>query len=350
MVYDELLRFEGNEIHVKQFPVQGRRFGELLLDFPNGLLVGVANANGDGHTLNPPADHVMQPHEALLVLAEDSDVHHQPRQAVDLSQINVPSAQPEKPVEHLLVLGWNSKVFPIVEEFDNYVGPGSSITFVNGLSIEDREKELGEKCPPLKNTTVRHTVGEFTSRKLMEQVCPERYPTVMVLADAIGGASVEESDTRAIIALLLLRDFRQRAGIVAQEVCSEILDPKNRELAATTEARDVVISNQMVSMVLAQITYEPRIRPVLEDLFQSEGSEIYLKDMSLYVPLGQPTTFEYLVLAAKARGEVALGMQIHVPDPDRRFGLQLNPTGPARSGAFAPKQGDRLVVLAEDDG
>src|ERR1044072_7961280 len=100
----------------------------------------------------------------------------------------------------------------------------------------------------------------------MERVQPQRYPTVMVLGDAVGSGGVEESDTRAIIALLLLRDFRRRAGIAEQEVSSEILDQKNRELAATTEIRDVVISNEMVSMVLAQITYEPRIRPVLEDL------------------------------------------------------------------------------------
>ena len=73
-------------------------------------------------------------------------------------------------------------------------------------------------------------------------------------------------------------------------MCSEILDPKNRELAATTEIRDVVISNEMVSMVLAQITYEPRIRPVLEDLFVSEGSEIYIKEIGFYAQIGVPTT------------------------------------------------------------
>ena len=154
---------------------------------------------------------------------------------------------------------------------------------------------------------------------------------------------------RAIIALLLLRDFRQGAGVAAQEVCSEILDPRNRDLAATTEINDIVISNEMVSMVLAQVTNEPRVRPVLEDLFQSEGSEIYLKDLSYYVPAGQPTTFEYLMLAAKRRQEVALGLQIKTSDPKERYGIRLNPFQ-MRAVPFVPKPGDRLVVLAEDDG
>jgi hypothetical protein len=59
-------------------------------------------------------------------------------------------------------------------------------------------------------------------------------------------------------------------------------------------------------------------------------------------------TFEYLMLAARARGELALGVQRWVDDPSQRFGLQLNPTN--RAEAFVPKAGDRLVVLAEDDG
>jgi hypothetical protein len=106
----------------------------------------------------------------------------------------------------------------------------------------------------------------------------------------------------------------------------------------------------MVSMVLAQITYEPRVRPVLEDLFESEGSEIYLKDLALYAPQGQAVTFEYLMLAAKRRGEVALGVQIHEANPKNRYGVKLNPNLAFRRAPFVPKPKDRLIVLAEDDG
>ncbi len=348
IVYDELLRFEGNEIHVKQMPVVGRRFGDILLDFPNALAVGVAKATG-GHLLNPPSEHIIQPDESVLLLAEDANVLFQPYQGQIPANIPAASAPADKPVEHLLILGWNNKIFPIIEEFDSYVGAGSSVTLVNATPQDERIALLNEKCAAPKNIAVHHLVGEFTSRKLLEQLQPQRYPTVMVLGDATGGGGVEESDTRAIIALLLLRDFRQRAGITSQEVCSEILDPKNRELAATTDIKDVVISNEMVSMVLAQITYEPRIRPILEDLFQSDGSEIYIKDLSLYCPLGQPITFEHLVIAAKARGEVALGIQVYEESAANKYGLRLNPNAQLRRTPFVPKPKDRLVVLAEDD-
>jgi hypothetical protein len=170
----------------------------------------------------------------------------------------------------------------------------------------------------------------------------------MVLGDATDVKDSEDSDTRAIIALLLLRDFRRRNGVTSQEVCSEILNPKNRELAATTEIDDIVISNEMVSMVIAQVTNEPRVRPVLEDLFQSEGSEIYLKQTSLYVPPGYPVTFEQLVLIAAKRGELALGFQQGRDPMGKLEPLILNPKVRNQPLEFRP--GARLVVLAEEDG
>ena len=351
VVYDQLLRFEGAEFHVKQMPVAGRRFSDVLLDFPNGLPVGVAKVDGSGHILNPPADHVVQNDEALLILAEDSNVTHEPyRGPLNLGGIQVPTGAAQKRVEHMLILGWNSKLFPIIEEFDAYVGAGSTLTLVNAKPEAERFAELTERCAPPKNTTLHHVVGEFTSRALMEQLHPERYPKVMVLGDSTGDTTIEEADTRAIIALLLLRHCRQQSRAPEQEVCSEILEPKNRDLAATTEIDDIVISNEMVSMVLAQITYEPRIQAVLEDLFRSEGSEIYLKDIAFYVPPGNACTFEYLVLAARQRGEVVLGLQRYVDDASQSYGIKLNPDLTARRTPFMPTPKDRLIVLAEDDG
>lgn len=351
LVYDELLRFEGNEIHFKKIPpVVGKRFGDVLLDFPNGMVVGVAKSDGSGHVLNPPADHVIASDEELLILAEDSRVQYQPY-AGPLSLANIPpiESSASKKVEHMLVLGWNPKIHPMIKEYDDYVAEGSTLTLVNNLPEEQREAEIAEKVGEIGTVQLRHLVGQFTSRHLMDQLGPQNYPLVMVLGDTVEGTSAEDADTRAIIALLLLRDARRRSGLAPnQRVCSEILDPKNRELAATTQINDIVISNEMISMVLAQITYEPRVQAVLEDLLRSEGSEVYLKPLEHYVPPGQPVSIEYLMLAAKARGEVMMGLQVYEESPERKYGLVLNPMN--RQATFMPKPGDRLVVLAEEDG
>jgi hypothetical protein len=351
LVYDELLRFEGNEIHFKSFPqLTGRRFGDILLDFPNACVAGVANSDGSGHTLNPPPDHIIQSHEEILLLAEDSNIPHRPYVGpLNPAQFPAIESSAKKPVEHLLILGWNPKIFPILKEFDDYVAEGSTVTLVNSLSEEERATQIAEVCGELGTIQLRHLVGQFTSRALMDELNPQNYPNVMVLGDAVDSKDAESADTRAIIALLLLRDARRRSSLAPnQRVCSEILEPKNRELAATTQINDIVISNEMVSMVLAQITYEPRVQSVLEDLLRSEGSETYLKPLQFYCPPNEAVTWEYLLLAAKARGELALGLQIYEDAPDKKYGLVLNPQ--QRQAPIMPKPGDRLIVLAEEDG
>lgn len=351
LVYDELLRFEGNEIHFKSFPqLTGRRFGDILLDFPNACVAGVANSDGSGHTLNPPPDHIIQAHEEILLLAEDSNIPHRPYVGpLNPAQFPAIESSAKKPVEHLLILGWNPKIFPILKEFDDYVAEGSTVTLVNSLSEEERAAQIAEVCGELGTIQLRHLVGQFTSRALMDELNPQNYPNVMVLGDAVDSKDAESADTRAIIALLLLRDARRRSSLAPnQRVCSEILEPKNRELAATTQINDIVISNEMVSMVLAQITYEPRVQSVLEDLLRSEGSETYLKPLQFYCPPNEAVTWEYLLLAAKARGELALGLQIYEDAPDKKYGLVLNPQ--QRQAPIMPKPGDRLIVLAEEDG
>jgi hypothetical protein len=351
LVYDELLRFEGNEIHFKKFPqLTGRRFGDILLDFPNACVVGVANSDGSAHTLNPPADHIIASHEEILLLAEDSNIPFGPY-AGPLNPAQFPALESaaQKPVEHLLILGWNPKIFPILKEFDDYVAAGSTVTLVNSVPEAERLSQIEDACGALGTIALRHMVGQFTSRALMDELNPQNYPNVMVLGDTVESSDAESADTRAIIALLLLRDARRRSSLAPnQRVCSEILEPKNRELAATTQINDIIISNEMVSMVLAQITYEPRVQAVLEDLLRSEGSEVYLKPLEFYCPPGQAVTWEYLLLAAKARGEVALGVQIYQENPAAKYGLMLNPQ--ARQQPVMPKPGDRLIVLAEEDG
>lgn len=347
LVYDELLAFEGNEIHFKAIPaVVGRRFGDILLDFPNGMVVGVAKSSGAGHLLNPPADHVIAPDEVLLVLAEDARIQHRPY-AGPLSLAALPplSAASQKPVEHMLVLGWSPMVYSILKEYDDYVAPGSTVTLLNTVDVAERERLIKEHVGSLRTLQSRNLVGEFTSQAIMQVIQPDRYPIVMVLGD---GESAEQADTRAIIALLLLRDARQRSGIYGQRVCSEILDPRNRDLAATTQINDIVISNELVSMVLAQISYEPRVQAVLEDLLRSEGSEIYVKPIGHYCAVGQPVTIEHLILLAKSRGELMLGLQRYEDAPDRKYGLVLNPG--SRNVPFVAQPRDRLVVLAEEDG
>ena len=87
--------------------------------------------------------------------------------------------------------------------------------------------------------------------------------------------------------LLHLRDIADRKG-VDLSIVSEMLDVRNRHLAEVTRADDFIVSDRIVSLMLAQISENKALNAVFADLFDPEGSEIYLKPAGDYVALDTP--------------------------------------------------------------
>ena len=70
-----------------------------------------------------------------------------------------------------------------------------------------------------------------------------------------------------------------------------------------------------MSLMLSQISENRELAAVFQDLFDPEGSEIYVRPASDYVALGQPLSFTTVVEAARRRGEVAIGYRLGPPTP-----------------------------------
>ena len=83
-------------------------------------------------------------------------------------------------------------------------------------------------------------------------------------------------------------------------IVSEILDVRNRDLAEVTSADDVIVSERLVALALAQIAENKAAVPVFVEFLNPGGVEIYLKPAQDYVAIGKPVTF-YTVLEAARR-------------------------------------------------
>jgi hypothetical protein len=178
----------------------------------------------------------------------------------------------------------------------------------------------------------------------MQALRVEAFDHLVVLAyDDLG---TQQADAVTLMTLLHLRDMADRRAIDLS-IVSEMLDVRNRRLADVTRADDFIVSDRIVSLMLAQISENKALNAVFQDLFDPEGAEIYLKPAGDYVVPGQPIDFYTLLESARRRGEVAIGYRREAwsGDPRRGYGVVLNPR---KSEPLTLAEHDRVIVLAED--
>ena len=245
--------------------------------------------------------------------------------------------------ERTLILGWNWRGPAIVRELDAYVALGSQIVVV--ADQPDVEASLGDVLPALQNEAVEVRRADTTDRKVLDALQPARFDHLIILcySDML---DPQLADARTLITLLHLRDIAATFGHDFS-IVSEMLDLRNRALAEVTRADDFIVSDRMTSLLLSQVAENRHLKAVFDDLFDPEGSEIYLRPASEYVATGVSMTFATVVEAARRRGEVAIGYRRKalVEDAVRAYGVVLNPV---KSVAIAFEPGDRVIVLAED--
>jgi ion channel POLLUX/CASTOR len=154
----------------------------------------------------------------------------------------------------------------------------------------------------------------------------------------------QEADARTLTTLLHLRAIADGCGRPFT-IVSEMLDVRNRNLADVTRADDFIVSEHLVSLILAQIAENKALQVVLGDIFAAESSGIHLKPAGHYVEPGVPMNFYTILEAARRRGEVAFGYRLHALSNDRArsYGVVINPEK-SHPVTFADE--DRIIVLS----
>lgn len=344
VVYTELMNFGGDEIYFKQIPnLSGKTFGEALLAFETSTVLGIRKAD-KSIMLNPPMDTRIQPGEQIFAIAEDDDkiqLANASRLTLDENLILKSSKSSKPKPERGLILGWNRSGVTIVRELDNYVPKGSELTIVS--DIADLNKNIQEDVGKLNNQKLKVMQGDIRDRALLDKLQVTEFDHVIVLA--YSHLDVQEADAITLVTLLHLRDIAEKDE-TPFSIISEMLDLRNRELAEAAKVDDFIVSDHLISLMLAQLSENADLLGVFADLFDPEGSEVYLKPIGDYVSINQPVNFYTIVEAAKRRGETAIGYRImnQSHDVEKSYGVRTNPNK-SEKVMFAPE--DKLIVISE---
>lgn len=356
VVYSELLSFDGCEIYFHKSDWGGISFGELQFRFKDGVPIGVRH--GDGRlTMRPPPETLLLPDDEIVIVAQDDSSIAMAKSPVVVPQEAVPTQRRvERRQERMLVVGWSPKAPTVVREYAEYVLEGSRVDVLLHGDVAAARAEVDAARAELSEARISVDVLDVNplDRDALASVRPFSYDTVLVLRrDPSSEHGAERIDSESLMVLLHLRRLRRdhAAGApVRTKIITEVLDSENQDLIARAGVDDFIISERLVSMVFAQLSQEPRMKAVYDDLFREEGSEIYVKPASLYFDVlpAQVRYADLMRLAQKRNGEVCIGFKLglHEANPSKNFGVSLVPP---KDELVTIGPGDALVVVAEDD-
>jgi hypothetical protein len=339
------LDFGGDEIYIKPLPVElsGATFAESLSAFRDSAVLGICSPEGT-ISLNPEMNTRLKPNDSLVVISEDDDTvrmnGHAPA-AVQEDCILGTSSDSSSP-ERTLILGWNRRAHQIITELDHYVHPGSVVTILADQPGIDGEVQNLQAS--LINQRVEVCTGDTTDRVTLNRINVASYHHIITLcySDLL---ETQEADARTLVTLLQLRDISRLEGH-SFSIVSEIMDVRNRILAENTKADDFIVGEHLISLMLTQVSECKPLNAVFEDLFDPEGSEVYLKPVEEYIRPGQPVNFYTLLESARRRGQVAFGYRLkaYSNEAAHAYGVVINPE---KDAAVTFHPGDKVIVLAE---
>ncbi len=343
VIYTELLNFGGDEIYFKAEPsLSGKSFGDALSVYEDSTIIGIQQSDGSVR-LNPPMDTRIAPDDKIIAVSADDDtikLSGLTKIPVQTSLIRSSAKRESIAPEKALLIGWNDSAALIVSELDNYVNKGSSVTVVADLEYSEAVKQ----STSLKNQKIIFRSGDSTDRALLDELNVADYNHVIVLADT--NLDPQAADARTLITLLHLRNIAEQ-NATPFSIVSEMLDIRNRELAEVARVDDFIVSDHLISLMMSQLSENGDLFDVFTDLFDPQGSEIYLKPVGDYVEPGQPVNFYTVVEAARQRGEVAIGYRVvsELHDAGKAYGVRTNPP---KSKQVTFSGADKVIVLAEE--
>lgn len=338
VIYSNLIQFEGDEIYFQeQKELTGKTYKEILSLYDTSSIIGFLS--NDQALINPPMDTVYQQGDLIIAISEDDDtvILNGLKQPEIKSQLFCELDFSESTAEKTLILGWNKNAKKIITELDEYVAPNSSVVI-----LSEEEIDLAEIS--VTNQTVKSQMGKITSRKVLEDIQPEEFNHIILLSN--NDIDIQESDAQTLICLLHLRNigakFNKNLSIV-----SEMRDLRNREIGLITQADDFIIGDNIISLMLSQLSENRELKKVFNVLFESEGSEIYLKPIQRYIKTDDSVNFYTLIERASQMNETAIGYRIDAQrdSSEVNFGIKINPMK-SKVIDFSPN--DFLIVLSEN--
>lgn len=327
-VFGDLLTFEGSELYfVAIEELTGLEFGKVQASLYDAVAVGFER---DKHVrINPPSDEVLRSGDLILVLSASGTSYRvgAPRSPSKPTLRNSYTRKDVRKRETICILGSNQRSLEfILREFDEYMLEGSTILMLPSGPYTVPEDLLNVKVQVLQ--------GSCTDPNALKKIPFEDLSSCIIMSSDL--LSYTDSDAQTITTVLLLRQLTEKMQRPCPLIC-EILNVESRDLLDQSLGVSFVLSNEITSRLISQVSLDLGLCDVFQELFSPEGCEIYLKRHEFYTD-GSKTWLD-IQSRAQSINEVAIGFFTSK-------GPVLNPAQDLER-VFEP--GDKVIVISEDE-
>lgn len=301
-VYQELLNFAGDEMYLTPgTPLVGRTFGDAVLACERSSVIGLVGASGQVR-LAPSPDTVIQDGDRVIAISADDDALLFDR-VVQEPPAGIRAVAEERPASaRLLIVGWSSLGARVLEELRGFPDRPEVVDILVDGDLSAGTPDAGSGGW----AAVRFLRSADERAQLAEMLLGGAYDHVLVLGYRDGLAAAQ-ADAHTLLTLATIRQTLANGGRHPR-VVAEVVDGRNVDIAQAVGADDLVVSDRLSSLLLAQLAEAPIMSGVFAELFDPVGSSIELRPAGRYA--AGETTFGAVVAGARAWHEVAIGYRL----------------------------------------
>ena len=319
-VYQDLLDFSGHEVYVDRtkdgLTPEERPLGDLLHGFSAACVIGYVDPYGDMH-LAPPTARMVPAGSRLVVVSEDDS---------SIVRADVAASRPQRsgqPIRDLgaagsattIVLGWNELGIHLLDQLR---GDGGDLSRTLVAVDEDDDPELTEReRRDFDRWNVRWVRDDIYRDEILKQLVTEHQPERIVLLADHNGSDASVADAEVLMRLLQIRAL-PAVQETHPSIIVELRDAKDVQLASIARADDLIVSDHLASLVIAQLAQDPTLQQLYGQLFSPSGPDLSTYEVSGLAIPDRPT-FADVITACAARECYAIAIRrIVEPTVDER--------------------------------